>query len=108
MVKPMTTEPLIHPSAIIHPNAKLGEGVSVGPFSVIGEHVEIGDGTRIASHVVVTGHTRIGKNNQIFQFCSAGEVPQDKKYAGEPTRLEIGDNNTIREAVPRRAYRRVG
>lgn len=94
----MTTEPLIHPSAIIHPNAKLGEGVSVGPFSVIGEHVEIGDGTRIASHVVVTGHTRIGKNNQIFQFCSVGEVPQDKKYAGEPTRLEIGDNNTIRES----------
>ncbi len=86
-----------HPTAIIHPNAKLADDVVVGAYTIIDEHVEIGAGTTIGPHVVVTGHTRIGKNNQIFQFCSIGEVPQDKKYAGEPTRLEIGDNNVIRE-----------
>lgn len=86
-----------HPTAIIHPNARLADDVQVGAYSIIGEHVEIGAATTIGPHVVVTGHTRIGKNNQIFQFCSIGEVPQDKKYAGEPTRLEIGDNNVIRE-----------
>ena len=86
-----------HPTAIIHSNAKLADDVQVGAYSIIDEHVEIGAGTKIGSHVVVTGHTRIGKNNQISQFCSIGEVPQDKKYAGEPTRLEIGDNNVIRE-----------
>ena len=86
-----------HPSAIIHSNAKLADDVQVGAYSIIGEHVEIGSGTIIGPHVVVTGHTRIGKDNQIFQFCSIGEVPQDKKYAGESTRLEIGDNNVIRE-----------
>jgi len=86
-----------HPSAIIHPAAKLADDVEVGAFSIIGEHVEIGSGSKIGPHVVVSGRTRIGKNNQIFQFCSIGEVPQDKKYAGEPTRLEIGDNNVIRE-----------
>ncbi|MCP5269041.1 MAG: acyl-ACP--UDP-N-acetylglucosamine O-acyltransferase [Zoogloeaceae bacterium] len=88
---------MIHSTAIIHPNAKLGANVSVGAYSVIGEHVEIGDNTWIGPHVVVNGHTRIGKDNKIFQFASVGEVPQDKKYAGEPTRLEIGDRNTIRE-----------
>ena len=87
----------IHPTAIIHPNAKLAEGVEVGAYSVIGEHVEIGAGTTVASHVVIEGHTRIGKNNRIFQFSSLGGIPQDKKYAGEPMRLEIGDNNLIRE-----------
>ena len=66
--------------------------------AIIDENCKIGAGTKIGPHVVVTGHTRIGKNNQIFQFCSIGEVPQDKKYAGEPTRLEIGDNNVIRES----------
>ncbi len=88
---------MIHPSAIVHPGARIAEGVEVGPFAVIGEHVEIGEGTRIGPHVVITGHTRIGRDNQIFQFCSLGEMPQDKKYAGEPTRLHIGDRNTIRE-----------
>ena len=88
---------MIHPSAIIHPCAKLGSGVTVGPYSIIGEHVEIGDNTSIGAHVVISGHTRIGSDNKIFQFNSIGEVPQDKKYAGEPTRLEIGDRNTIRE-----------
>ena len=86
-----------HPTALIHPNAKLADDVQVGAYSIIGEHVEIGAGTTVGPHVVITGHTRIGKNNQIFQFCSLGEVPQDKKYAGEPTRLEIGNNNVIRE-----------
>ena len=88
---------MIHSTAIIHPGARLGAGVSVGPYSIIGEHVEIGDNTRIGPHVVISGHTRIGCDNRIFQFSSIGEIPQDKKYAGEPTRLEIGDRNTIRE-----------
>ena len=88
---------MIHSTAIIHPNAKLGAQVTVGPYSIIGEHVEIGDGSQIGPHVVIDGHTTLGKNNRIFQFSYLGEVPQDKKYAGEPTRLEIGDNNVIRE-----------
>ena len=71
--------------------------VSVGPYSIIGEHVEIGAGTSIGPHVVINGHTRIGKDNRIFQFSSLGEMPQDKKYLGEETRLEIGDRNVIRE-----------
>jgi UDP-N-acetylglucosamine acyltransferase len=87
----------IHPTAIVHPSARLGRGVAVGPYSTVGENVEIGDHSVIGSHVVVTGHTTIGSDNRIFQFCSIGEQPQDKKYAGEPTRLEIGDRNTIRE-----------
>jgi UDP-N-acetylglucosamine acyltransferase len=88
---------MIHPTAIVDPGAKLGAGVSVGPYSVIGGNVEIGDGTWIGPHAVLTGHTRIGRGNRIYQFCSIGEAPQDKKYGGEPTRLEIGDRNTIRE-----------
>ena len=89
---------LRHPTAIIHPNAKLADDVKVGPYSIIGEHVEIGAGTIIGPHVVVDGHTSIGKGNHIFQFSSIGEIPQDKKYKGEPTQLIIGDNNTIRES----------
>lgn len=88
---------MIHQTAIIHPDAKIAEGVEIGPFSVIGEGVEIGAGTWIGPHVVITGLTRIGKDNRIYQFCSLGERPQDMKYAGEPTRLEIGDRNSIRE-----------
>lgn len=88
---------LIHPAAIVHSNARLGNNVSVGAYSIIGEHVEIGDDTWVGPHVVINGHTRIGQGNRIFQFSSIGEIPQDKKYAGEPTRLEIGDRNTIRE-----------
>jgi len=87
----------IHPSAIVHPAARLGQRVVIGPYSIVGEHVEIGDDTVIGPHVVLSGHTRIGRDNRIFQFCSIGEAPQDKKYAGEPTRLEIGNRNTIRE-----------
>jgi UDP-N-acetylglucosamine acyltransferase len=86
-----------HPTAIIHPNANLADDVAVGAYSIIGEHVEIGAGTVIGPHVVINGHTRIGQHNRVFQFCSLGEIPQDKKYANEPTRLEIGDHNTIRE-----------
>jgi UDP-N-acetylglucosamine acyltransferase len=87
----------IHPTAIVHPGARLSAGVSVGAYAVIGEHVEIGEGSRIGPHVVIQGHTRIGRDNRIFQFASLGAEPQDKKYAGEPTRLEIGDRNSIRE-----------
>lgn len=90
---------MIHPTAIIDDTATLGEDVSVGPYSIIGADVEIGAGCVIASHVVIKGPTKIGKNNRIFQFASLGEEPQDKKYNGEPTLLEIGDNNLIREAV---------
>jgi UDP-N-acetylglucosamine acyltransferase len=88
---------VIHPTAIVAPGARLAGDVEVGAYTVIGEHVEIGAGTWIGPHAVITGHTRIGRNNRIYQFVSLGEVPQDKKYSGEPTRLEIGDGNTIRE-----------
>ncbi|MDB5800653.1 MAG: lpxA [Rhodocyclales bacterium] len=88
---------MIHPTALVAPGARLGERVKVGPYSVIDEHVEIGDDSVIGPHVVVTGHTRIGRENRIYQFCSVGEEPQDKKYAGEPTELVIGDRNTIHE-----------
>ena len=88
---------LIHPTALIAEGARLHPTVSVGAYSSIGAHVEIGEGSSVAAHCVIEGHTRIGRNNQIFQFASLGAAPQDKKYAGEPTRLEIGDCNTIRE-----------
>ncbi|MBX9905232.1 MAG: acyl-ACP--UDP-N-acetylglucosamine O-acyltransferase [Burkholderiales bacterium] len=87
----------VHSTAIVDPGAQLAADVTVGPYSIIGADVEIGAGTRIGPHVVIGEHTRIGARNRIFQFCSIGEEPQDKKYAGEPTRLEIGDDNTIRE-----------
>ena len=87
-----------HPTALIHPNAKLADDVSVGAYSIIGEYVEIGAGSVVGPHVVIEGHTTIGKGNSFFQFSSIGEIPQDKKYKGEPTQLIIGDNNTIRES----------
>jgi UDP-N-acetylglucosamine acyltransferase len=87
----------IHATAIVHPAARLAAGTEVGAYSLIGEHVEIGEGTRIGPHVVIEGHTRLGRDNRVFQFASIGAAPQDMKYAGEPTRLEIGDRNTIRE-----------
>jgi UDP-N-acetylglucosamine acyltransferase len=90
---------LIDARAVIDPSAELAEGVSVGPFTVIGAGVTIGRGTRIGPHAVINGPTRIGEDNHIFQFASVGDAPQDKKYGGEPTRLEIGDRNTIREFV---------
>ena len=87
----------IHPTAVVHPGARIGGQVEIGPYSIIGENVEIGDRTSVGPHVVIHGQTRIGRDNRIFQFCSIGEIPQDKKYSGEATRLEIGDRNTIRE-----------
>lgn len=87
----------IHPTAIVDPKAELDSSVEIGPYSIIGAGVKVGANTRIASHVVLKGPTTIGKNNHIFQFASLGEQPQDKKYKDEPTTLEIGDNNTIRE-----------
>lgn len=91
----MTTK--IHPTAIIDPRAELDSSVEVGAYTTIGAGVRVGADTRIGSHVVLEGPTTIGKNNQIFQFSSLGAQPQDKKYRDEPTTLEIGDNNTIRE-----------
>jgi len=88
---------LISGQAIIDDSATIAEGVSIGPFSIIGPGVEIGEGTWIGPHVVINGPTKIGKNNKVFQFSSLGEEPQDIGYKGEPTQLEIGDNNIIRE-----------
>lgn len=88
---------MIHPSAIIHPTARLDEGVTVGPYTIIGEHVSIGAGTEVGAHVVIERWTKIGKGNQISQFASVGAGPQDLKYRGEETWLVIGDRNRIRE-----------
>lgn len=90
---------LIHPTAVVDPAARIAADVIVGPCSIIGAGVEIDAGCWIGPHVVIRGATSIGANNNIFQFASLGEAPQDKKYGGEPTRLEIGDGNTIREYV---------
>jgi UDP-N-acetylglucosamine acyltransferase len=91
--------PQIHATAIVDPNAELHATVSVGPYAVIGPHVRIGAGCSIGAHCVVEGHTTIGNDNRVFQFASIGGPPQDKKYGGEATRLEIGNGNTIREFV---------
>jgi UDP-N-acetylglucosamine acyltransferase len=87
----------IHPSALIDPKASLDSSVEVGAYTIIGPDVRIDAGTKIGPHVVIEGHTTIGRENTLFQFSSIGAAPQDKKYAGEPTRLEIGDRNVIRE-----------
>jgi len=89
---------MIHPSAIVDAGAKLANDVEVGPYSIIGPDVEIGEGTVIGPHVVIKGPTSIGRNNRIYQFATLGDDCQDKKYAGESTRLEVGDNNVIRES----------
>jgi UDP-N-acetylglucosamine acyltransferase len=89
----------VHPTAIVHPGARLAPDVEVGAYSLVGEHVSIGEGSWIGSHVVLEGHMSIGRANRIFQFASIGGPPQDKKYGGEPTSVEIGDGNTIREYV---------
>ena len=88
---------LIHPTALVDPGAELDSSVAVGPYTVIGPHVKIGAGTTVGAHCVIEGHTTIGRDNRIFQFNSLGAIPQDKKYAGEPCELVIGDRNTIRE-----------
>ena len=90
---------MIHKTAIIDSNAKISKNVIIGPFSVIGSNVEIGENTEIQSHVNISGNTIIGKNNKIFPFASIGNSPQDLKFQGEETKLEIGDNNKIREYV---------
>jgi UDP-N-acetylglucosamine acyltransferase len=87
----------IHPTAIVEPGAQLGESVTIDAYSIVRADVRIGEGTHIGPHCVIEGHTTIGRDNRILQFCSLGAIPQDKKYKGEPTRLEIGDRNTIRE-----------
>ena len=87
----------IHPTALVDPKAQLDSSVEIGAFSMIGPHVAIGSGTVVGPHVVIEGHTTIGKDNKFFQFSSIGAAPQDKKWNGEPTRLEVGDRNTIRE-----------
>ena len=93
------TVSIIHPTAIVSDGATIGEGVSIGPYSVIGPEVTLGQGTRVESHVVISGRTSLGKENKIFQFSSIGAAPQDLKFKNEPSRLEIGDNNVIREYV---------
>ena len=87
----------IHPTALIDPLAQLHSSVSIGPYTVIGPYVKVGAGTTIGAHCVIEGRTTIGADNRIFQFNSLGAIPQDKKYAGEPCELVIGDRNTIRE-----------
>jgi UDP-N-acetylglucosamine acyltransferase len=89
----------IHPSAQVARGARLAPDVEVGPCSIVGEHVEVGEGSWIGAHVVLDGRVRIGRRNRIFHFASIGAPPQDKKYGGEPTSVEIGDDNTIREYV---------
>ena len=88
---------LIHPTALIAEGARLDPSVSVGPYAVIGANVTIGANTTIGAHCVIEGHTTLGQDNRVFQFASLGGAPQDKKYAGEPTRLVIGNRNTVRE-----------
>lgn len=90
---------MIDPRAIIDPSARIGDNVSIGPWTIVGADVEIGDNTTVSSHVIIKGPTRIGSGNRIFQFSSVGEDTPDLKYRGEATRLVIGDNNTIREGV---------
>lgn len=89
----------IHPTAIVDPSAVLADGVQVGPYCIIGPNVVVGEGTSFGPHCVVDGHTKIGRENTFYRFCSVGGMPQDKKYAGEPTCLEIGDRNMVREYV---------
>ncbi|HBO23281.1 acyl-ACP--UDP-N-acetylglucosamine O-acyltransferase [Providencia sp.] len=89
----------IHPSSVVEDGAIIGANVHIGPFCYIGADVEIGEGTELKSHIVINGHTKIGRDNVVFQFASIGEINQDLKYQGEPTRVEIGDRNRIRESV---------
>jgi UDP-N-acetylglucosamine acyltransferase len=91
--------PAVHPTAIVHDGARLAAEVAVGPYSIVGPGVELGEGTWIGAHVVLDGRIRIGRRNRIFHFASIGAPPQDKKYAGEDTAVEIGDCNVIREYV---------
>jgi UDP-N-acetylglucosamine acyltransferase len=91
--------PLIHPTALVDAGARVADDVSIGAYSIVGADVAIGPGTRIGPHVVVAGRTTIGARNRIFQFASVGEIPQDRKYGGEPTSTVLGDDNVVREYV---------
>ena len=95
----MSRSASIHPTAVVEPGAKLGEGVTVGPYCVVGPDVRLGEGVTLMSHVVVGGHTEIGAGTRIFPFASIGQAPQDLKYRGEPSQLIVGRDNTIREYV---------
>ena len=101
-------EPSVHSSAVVAPGAKLGPGVEIGPFCVIGPEVELAEDVRLHSHVVVAGSTRIGAGTRVFPFASLGHEPQDLKFAGEPTRLEIGAHCVIREGVTMNPGTRAG
>lgn len=90
-------ETMIDPRAVVHPGAELGEGVEVGPFAVVGPHVRLGRGTSVGSHALVDGHTTLGEGCRVFPFASVGTIPQDLKYRGEPTLLQVGDRVVIRE-----------
>jgi len=92
-------EKMVHPTAIVHPKAKIDSGCEIGPYCVIGEHVTLGSGCKLHSHVVIDGHTKLGKKNEIFPFASIGLKTQDLKWKGGVTRTEIGDANTFREYV---------
>ena len=87
----------IHPTALVDAGARIADDVAIGAYTIVGPHVAIGQGTEIGPHAVITGHTVLGARNRIFQFASVGEIPQDRKYGGEATRTEIGDDNVIRE-----------
>ena len=98
-ITPALGEPRIHPMAVVEPGARLGAGVTVGPFCTVGSHVELGEGVTLISHVAVAGRTSVGARTRIFPFASIGHEPQDLKYQGEPSRLEIGSDCLIREGV---------
>jgi UDP-N-acetylglucosamine acyltransferase len=91
--------PTIHRTALVEPGARIADDVEIGAYTIIGAEVSIGAGTRIGPHAVVTGRTSIGARNRIFQFSSVGEIPQDRKYNGEPTSTTLGDDNVVREFV---------
>jgi UDP-N-acetylglucosamine acyltransferase len=91
--------PTIHPTALVDAGARIADDVEIGAYSIVGGDVAIGPGTRVGPHAVITGHTTIGARNRIFQFASVGEIPQDRKYGGEPTTTTLGDDNVVREFV---------
>lgn len=91
--------PAIHPTALVDAGARIADDVAIGPYSIVGPDVSLGPGTRIGPHAVITGRTSIGARNRVFQFASVGEIPQDRKYGGEPTSTVLGDDNVVREFV---------
>src|SRR4029079_12528036 len=98
--------PRVHATALVDPKAELADDVEVGPYSIVGPHVRAGPGTIVGPHVVLTGRTRLGERNRLFQFTSIGEIPQDRKYGGEPTTTTIGDDNIFSECATNPAWTR--